>query len=206
MKTASILSIALGLLAFSGSTARAQNYVLESKVALVGSITTQGAETTTTLNNGTVVKRLHADVKPFTNTQVLAEMETRGLIGSSTSGWGLVYLSDSAGTGGIYASKSGVLPVAVPADLVTLPVYGSSLATGTETTNPNGNTFVGNTEIALATATVHGQPVSGVAANGVRTLAVTVKGVSYQVNEVSGTMPSPVVAQAPTARKLSGAP
>ena len=188
MKTYSIIAITLSLIGLGSSTVRAQNFVLESKVALISTVSTQGAEITTTARNGTVVKRLQLAVKPFTNREVLEEMLARGLIGSSSSGWTLVYLSDATGAGGIYASKTGVVPVAVPANLVTLPVFGQNLQTGTETTNPNGNTVVGTTEIATATATVHGQPVSGLATSGVRTATVTVKGSPYQVDEVSTTM------------------
>lgn len=186
MKKSSILAIAFSILCLG--SAQAQNYVLESKVALLGTITTQGTEVTTTARNGTEVKRLQVVVKPFTNREILATMQTRGLIGASTSGWTLVYLEDASANGGIYATKSGVLPVAVPADLLTLPVYSHSLQTGTETKNPNGTTFVGVTEIALATASVHGQPVSGLASNGVRTLSVVIQGTPFLIDTVTSMM------------------
>lgn len=188
MKTSSILAIVFGILSLTSVGAQAQNYVLESKVALLGTITTQGTEVTTTARNGTEVKRLQVVVKPFTNREILATMQTRGLIGTSVSGWTLVYLQDASANGGVYATKSGVLPVAVPADLLTLPVYSHNLQTGTETKNPNGNTFVGVTEIALATASVHGKPVSGLASNGVRTLSVTIQGTPYLIDTVTSMM------------------
>jgi hypothetical protein len=188
MKTSSILAVALIPITLGGVSAHAQTYVLESKVGLVGTVSTQGTQVTATSRNGTQVKRLQVVVTPFSNREVLTEMQTRGLIGTSTSGWSLVYLADASGAGGIYASKSAAIPVAVPADLLTVPVFGQALQTGTETTNPNGNTFVGVTEIALATATVHGQPVSGLARNAVRTATVTVQGAPYRLDTVSTTI------------------
>lgn len=188
MKTLSILSLALGLAAAASPSVQAQTYVLESKIALVSTITTQGTEVTTTARNGTEVTRLKVDIKPWTNREVLAEMLARGLIGTSTSGWSLVYLSDASGAGGAYASKSGVVPVAVPADLLTLPSFAQSLHVGTETKNPNGNTYVGATEIALATATMRGLPVSGLATNGIRTATFTVQGSTYLIDTVSGVL------------------
>lgn len=184
MKVFTLLTLALGF----ALSAQAQTYVLESKVALISAVTTQGASVTTTGRNGTEVTRLKADIKPFTNREVLAAMLERGLIGTSTSGWGLVYLSDASGAGGIYASKSGVVPVAAPADLVTLPVFAENVQVGTETKSPNGSTYVGSTEIALAKATVRGLPVSGLASNGIRTATFTIQGVAYQLDTVSGVL------------------
>ncbi len=187
MKASTVIALAISALSLGSLAASAQTYVLESKVALAATVTTQGTTVTTTGPKGTQVDRLKVDVKPFTNKEVLSAMQARGLIGNSTSGWTLVYLSDNNAAGGIYASKSGVLPapVAVPSDLITLPAFGQSLKTGTETKGANGSTFVGNTEVALATATVHGQAVAGLATNGVRTATLTVRGVPYQVDTVS---------------------
>ncbi|MCW0220032.1 MAG: hypothetical protein OJI67_17030 [Prosthecobacter sp.] len=188
MKTSTLLTLAIGLFTLGTSLAQAQNYVLESKVAVLSTVTTQGTEKVTTAKNGTEVKRLKVEVKPFTNREILAEMLTRELIGDSASGWTLVYLVDANEEGGLYAKKSGVIPVAVPTDLVTLPVFGVSLQTGTETTKPGGGSFVGLTEIALATANVKGLPVSGLATNGIRTLTAKIEGNTYQIDTVSTTL------------------
>jgi len=186
MKTLPLLATTvIGLFTAVTPAAQAQNYVLESKVAVLGTLTTQGTENTRVLRTGTEVTRLGVTVKPFTNREILAEMNTRTLLDGSTSGWSLVYLVDAAEQGGIYASKSGIIPVLVPADLVTLPVFSAGLQTGTETKHPGGATFVGLTEIALATATVRGFPVSGLASNGIRTLTVKIQGSTYLVDTVS---------------------
>lgn len=188
MKTASILTLAIGILTLGLSQAQAQNYVLESSIAVLGTVTTQGAEKITTGPRNTQVKRLQVSVKPWTNREIIAEMNTRGLLGGSTSSWTLVYLQDASEQGGIYARKAGVVPVAVPQDLVTLPVYSALLKTGTETTGPGGSTFVGVTEIAVADATVRGFTVNGLATNGVRTLTVVAQGSTYLVDTVSSVM------------------
>lgn len=188
MKTSSILAVAFSVITLGSSLAQAQNYVLESSVAVLGTVTTQGTEKITTGPRGTEVKRLQVMVKPWTNREILTEMNTRGLLGGSTSGWSLVYLQDASAQGGIYARKSGVVPVAVPLDLVTLPTYSVTLQTGTETKNPNGSTFVGLTEIAVAEASVRGLTVNGLATNGVRTLTVAAQGQTYLVDTVSSLM------------------
>jgi hypothetical protein len=184
MKT-TLLSLVAAVFTLGLSQANAQNYVLESSIAVIGTVTTQGTEKTTTGPRGTQIKRLQVNVKPWTNREILAEMNTRSLLGGSTSGWSLVYLQDADSQGGIYARKSGVVPVAVPADLVTLPAYSIALQTGTETTHANGSTFVGVTEIAVAQATVRGHSVNGLASNGVRTLTVVSEGNTYLVDTVS---------------------
>lgn len=188
MKTSFILSLAMGILNLGLSQAQAQNYVLESSVAVLGTVTNQGTEKVTTGPRNTQVKRLQVSVKPWTNREIIADMNTRGLLGGTTSGWSLAYLQDANAQGGIYARKSGLVPVAVPADLVTLPAYSVTLRTGTETTNPNGSTFVGVTEIAVAAATVRGLTVNGLATNGVRTLTVPSGGSTYLVDTVSSVM------------------
>ncbi len=187
MKTSSIFAVLLSVFTLGSSLAQAQNYVLESSIAVLGTVTTQGTEKTTAGPRGTEIKRLQVVVNPWTNRDILAEMNTRGLLGGSTSGWSLVYLQDATEKGGIYARKTGVVPVAVPADLVTLPTYSAALQTGTETKGSLG-TFVGITEIAVAEATVRGLIVRGLATNGVRTLTVTVQGQNYLVDTVSSVM------------------
>lgn len=188
MKTTSMFAVIFSIFTLNSTLAQAQNYVLESSIAVLGTVTTQGTEQITAGPRGTEIKRLQVVVKPWTNREILAEMNTRGLLGGSTSGWSLVYLQDAAEQGGIYARKSGGVPVAVPPNLVTLPTYSAALQTGTETTGSLG-TFVGITEIAVAQATVRGVTVSGLATNGVRTLTVTAQGQSYLVDTISSVMP-----------------
>lgn len=187
MKSSFIFAVAFGILALGFSQARAQNYILESNIAVLGTVTTQGTAKITTGPRGTQVKRLQVGIKPWTNREILAEMNTRSLLGGSTSGWSLVYLQSASDQGGIYARKSGFVPVAVPQDLVTLPTYSVTLQTGTETIGANG-TFVGVTEIAVAEASVRGLTVNGLASNGVRTLTVTAQGQTYLVDTVSSVM------------------
>ncbi|SKB08467.1 hypothetical protein SAMN02745166_04948 [Prosthecobacter debontii] len=185
MKTWTLLLASVGFLTFGTSLSQAQNYVLESKVAVVAAVTTQGTETTRSLRGGAEVTRLGVTVKPFTNREILAEMSTRTLLDGSTSGWSLVYLMDAQQQGGIYASKSGIIPVPVPEDLVTLPTYSVGLQTGTQTQHPGGATYSALTELALASAQVRGLSVSGFASNGIRSLTVKVQGSTYLVDTVS---------------------
>ncbi len=184
MKTKFIVAaMSIAALATSG----AQTFVLDSPVLLTSAIRTQGADTTVTKNGVTVVtKRLKK--QRFNNVEILTAMLDRSLITGSTGDWSLAYLSNESGVGGIYAKKAGVTPVAVPSDLLTLPVFGPSVTTGHETTGPKGYSFLGTTEIASSTITVDGIPASGIATNGIRTINATIKGTLYQLDTVSTTM------------------
>jgi hypothetical protein len=190
MKT--ILAIATAVLLATLGSARAQSYVLESPVILASSIITQGTDAVTHSPRlaTTVTKRLVTT--PFTNREVLAIMLERALITGSSSEWTLVYLQDDQAAGGAYARKKASptdpAPVAVPADLLTLPAFGPSVIRGKEVTTQGGATFAGTTELALATCTVNGVPVSGLATNGIRTWTATIQGTAYQLDTVSTTL------------------
>lgn len=194
MKTITTLAVATLLsLASLVSSAQAQSYVLESPIAVAAGIMTQGTDSVTrTSTRGTMTtKRLVTT--PFTNREILATMLSRGLITGLASDWILVYLEDEAGQGGAYARKKqpAILPapVAVPADLLTLPVFGPSLSRGTQIAATQGMmSYQGATELALATCTIKGIPASGLASNGLRTLVATIQGVTYQLDTVSTTL------------------
>ncbi len=184
MKSTSIIA-AVSLAAFT--SAGAQTFVLDSPVVITSSIRTQDADETTTRKDTTVVVK-SLDQRRFNNRQIISRMIERALLTGSAEEWKLAYLSDETGKGGIYAKKSGATPVAVPADLLTLPVFGPSVTTGRETTGPNGGTYVGTTEISSATITVDGIPAAGLATNGIRTITASIKGITYQLETVSTTM------------------
>lgn len=193
MKAVPTLAIAT-LLSFAGpGSSLAQTYVLESPIALTAAIMTQGTDTVTrTTPRGTVTtKRLVTT--PFTNRELLAAMVTRGLIASPASDWVLLYLEDGAGQGGAYVRKKPTAvpaadPVLVPADLLTLPVFGPTLKRGTEVSSARGTAFQGAGEMALATCTVKGIPVSGLANSGLHMLNATIQGAAYQLDTASTTL------------------
>lgn len=184
MKSTSIIA-AISLAALT--SAGAQTFVLDSPVIVTSSIRTQGDDETTTKKGTTIIVK-SLDHRRFNNRQIVARMIERELLTGSPEDWKLAYLSDETGKGGIYAKKSGTTPVAVPADLLTLPAFGPSITTGRETTGPNGSTYVGTTEISSATISVDGIPATGLATNGIRTITATIKGTTYQLETVSTTM------------------
>jgi hypothetical protein len=186
MKSIRTLATAWIAAAALAVAAHAQTYVLQSPVIITGSILTQGPDNTVSLqgNRGTVIRTKSIARAPFSNRQILDTMIERKLIEGNALDWRLVYLTDETGAGGAYATKNVGTPVAVPADLLTLPVFGASLLRGTEVKTASGNTFVGQTELAVATATVKGVNVSGLATNGIRTLNITIGGVAYQIDSV----------------------
>lgn len=169
MKLWSILSAAAVALAMFNSMARAQtSSVIESPVLLTATILTQGADTTKQTFYGVTLTTKNIKSTPFTNREVLAEMLKRSLLTASTttSGWSLVCLKADDGTSGLYAKKAATTPVAVPADLLTLPVFGPSIKGGTSVSTAFGASVTGTSEIATATATVSGIAVAGLATNG----------------------------------------
>lgn len=193
MKTIPALVIATLSSLASLVSAQAQTYVLESPIAVAASIMTQGSDTVTRSSARGTVTTKRLITTPFTNREVLGAMLSRGLITGSASDWILVYLEDEAGQGGAYARKKqpAILPtpVAVPADLLTLPVFGPSLSRGTHIASTHGMmTFQGATDVALATCTISGIPASGLANNGLRTLVATLQGVTYQLDTVTTTL------------------
>lgn len=184
MKTTSaITAIALAFIASAG----AQTFVLDSPVIIQSRILTQGPDETVTRRGNTVLVK-STERRLFGNLQILERMIELGLLSGSASQWKLVYLSDETGAGGLYAKQSGTTPVAVPAELLTLPVFGPSIMTGRETTGPNGVTYVGITEIAAASISVDGIPAAGHATNGIRTVTTTLDGVRYQLETVTTSM------------------
>jgi hypothetical protein len=168
---------AASLLLFAATTLRAQSFVTESPVTLTGTVLTQGTDNISRSSLGVSVTVKKIVSTPFSNREVLNNLLARDLITGSTSGWSLVYLSDSTHAG-IFAKKNGAAPVAVPADLLTLPVFGAALDTGIEVKGPNGSALSGAGQVALATCTVDNLPVSGFATNGTYVLTATIDGKS----------------------------
>jgi hypothetical protein len=184
-----IHTIAASILAGLAVSSHAQTFLLESPVIVETAILTQGAESTTPLPGGGSVTRTRIAKSPFTNREILNAMLERGLITGVSGDWKLVYLQDQQSQGGVYAKKKtadspSVAPVLVPGDLLSLPAFGPSVNRGTQVTT-GGGTFVGNTELAIATCSVRGIATSGLATNGVRTLTFNVEGTTYQVDTVS---------------------
>jgi len=174
-----------GLLA----SAEAQNYVMESQVLLTGTVLTQGPDASvTTVRGGTTITSNRIVSTSFTNREVLAAMLARGLIPGPAAGWGLVYLVDAGGKGGPYAQKSGLQAVAVPADLLTLPVFEAKVSGGMTVTAPVGGSFTRNSSTAFATTTVGGIPASGLANNSSSTATITVQGQTHEIDTVTTTM------------------
>ncbi len=164
---------ALSVLVFGLHTqARAQSYVVESPVTLTSTVLTQGGDTIKQTAFGVTLTTKNIKPQAFTNRDVLAAMLERGLIATSTTGWSLFYLNNEAGVGGIYARKTGLPPVAVPGDLLSLPTFGPALKGGTEVTTSFGVNAVGTNVIALASCQVNGIPVSGLANNATQTVAI----------------------------------
>lgn len=187
MKTILCIAATLVVVLNPGSRASAQTSVLESPVVLTSTVLTQGTDTVKKTLFGVTITTKNIKSTPFTNREVLAEMLKRSLItGTSTTGWSLVYLLDDAGNGGIYARKTAVTPVAVPADLLTLPVFGPSIKGGTSVTTTFGVSASGSSEIAFAAATVNGIPVSGLATNGKHT--ITLKNSGKTIDAVTTAM------------------
>lgn len=189
MKAVSTLALATLLSIAGPGSGLAQTYVLESPIAVAASIMTQGTETATrNMTRGTVMTMRFATT-PFTNRDVLAAMLTRGLITGAASDWTLLYLEDDAGQGGAYARKKQAVlpsdPVPVPTDLLTLPVFGPSISRGAGVVIPGGTTVQSAGEMAYATCTINGIPVSGLASSGVRTLNPTIQGTAYQLDTVT---------------------
>ena len=174
-----------GLLA----SAKAQNYVLESQVFLTGTVLTQGPDASvTTVRGGTTITSNRIISTSFTNREVLAAMISRSLIAGPSAGWSLVYLVDAGGNGGPYAQKSGLEAVAVPADLLTLPVFGAKVSGGMTVTAPVGGNFTRNSSTAFATTSVDGIPASGLANNTSSTATITVQGQTHEIDAVTTTM------------------
>jgi hypothetical protein len=169
MKLWSILFSSAVALAMLSGTAHAQTTsVIESPVLLTATVLTQGTDTTKQTFYGVTLTTKNIKSTPYTNREVLAEMLKRSLLTGSTttSGWALVCLKADDGTSGLYAKKAATTPVAVPADLLTLPVFGPSIKGGTSISTTFGASASGTSEIATATASVNGIPVSGLATNG----------------------------------------
>lgn len=158
-----------------GGMARAQTTVVESPVVLTATIMTQGAESSKAGLFGVTLTTKNIKAVPYTNREVLAEMLARSLLTGSTTvtGWSLSMLKNEAGVGGLYARKAGFSPVAVPADLLTLPTFGPSIKGGTTVTTPFGVSANGTSEIAMSTASVSGVPVSGLSTNGKHTVTLS---------------------------------
>lgn len=160
---------ALAIIAVSlGGAAHAQTSVVESPVVLTATILTQGPESSKVGLFGVTLTTKNIKATPYTNREVLADMLARSLLTGSTTvtGWSLSMLKNEAGAGGLYARKVGFSPVPVPADLLTLPSFGPSIKGGTTVTTPFGVSANGTSEIATATASVKGVPVSGLSTNG----------------------------------------
>lgn len=167
---------ALVVLAVSLSgAARAQTSVVESPVVLTATVMTQGAESSKAGLFGVTLTTKNIKAVPYTNREVLAEMLARSLLTGSTTvtGWSLSLLKNDAGVGGLYARKAGFSPVPVPPDLLTLPSFGPSIKGGTTVTTPFGVSANGTSEVAMATASVSGVPVSGMSTNGKHTVTLS---------------------------------
>ena len=186
--SSSRVAAALLIFGMMGS-AQAQNYVLESQVVLTGTVLTQGPDASvTTVQGGTTITTNRVINTSFTNREVIAAMLARSLMAGPSSGWGLVSLADASGRGGIYAEKSGAQPVAVPADLLTLPIFGPAVYGGMTVTAPVGGDFSRTSSIAFATVTVDGIAASGLANNTQATSSFTMEGRAQDVNTVTTTM------------------
>lgn len=173
MKTLSLLAASLFLI--TSSALRAQSFVTESPVTITGTVLTQGSDNISRSVLGVSVTVKKVVSTPFTNREVLNNLLARDLITGSISGWSLVFLSDDT-RAGIFARKAGTSPVAVPADLLTLPAFGAALDTGIEVKGPNGSALSGAGQVALATCSVNNIPVSGFATNGTYVLTATING------------------------------
>ncbi len=188
MKT-NFVFLTLAACGFAASV-QAQTYVLESSIGVRAQVLTQGAAVTVD-PPGRLTSRTTSRIvaTTFGSREILRTMIARGLIIGSAQEWRLVYLEDGAtGTGGPYARRSGSAPVAVPADLLVVPAFSASIVRGTQATRDDGATFVGQTELAEASASVSGIPVHGRASNGIRTTTVTVNGTPLALNVVRTTM------------------
>ena len=143
-----------------------QEYVSESAVTLNATILIQGADASvTTVEGGTTITTKKVVSVPYTNRDLLTEMETARLISSPLQGWNLVLRVDSTGVGGLYVRKLGSEPVAVPAELLTLPEFGARVAGGITVRGAEGTSFGGLSETAFATLSVRGIPASGLASS-----------------------------------------
>ncbi len=182
--------VAAALLIFGVmGSAQAQNYVLESQVVLTGTVLTQGPDASvTTVKGGTTITTNRIINTSFTNREVIAAMISRSLIAGPSSGWGLASLVDATGKGGLYAEKSGAQPVAVPADLLTLPVFGPAVYGGMTVTAPVGGDFSRTSSIAFATTSVNGIPASGLANNASTTSSFTIQGQARDLTTVTTTL------------------
>ncbi len=144
----------------------AQEYVSESPVTLNATILIQGADASvTTVEGGTTITTKRVVSIPYTNRDLLADMEAAKLVMAPLQGWSLVLRVDSMGVGGLYVRKLGSEPVAVPPELLTLPEFGARVAGGITVSGVEGKTFGGLSETAFATISVRGVPASGLASS-----------------------------------------
>ncbi len=185
---ASLVAVALLIIAMPGLV-KAQSYVLESQIVVTGSVLTQGPDASvSTIHGGTTITTNRVVNTSFTNREIISAMLTRKLIPSPVTGWNLVYLVDGTGTGGPYAQKTGQTAVAVPADLLTLPVFGPKVSGGMTVTAPSGGSFVSSNVTALATASISNVPACGLATSVSSTATITVDGKSRDINTLNTTL------------------
>ena len=164
MKAPLLLAITLLLAHFATLGARAQSYVAESAVTLNATVLSQGPDASvTTVQSGTTITTKKVVATPLTNHEVLSAMVASNLIPAPLQGWNIVLRVDAEGNAGLFARKLAQLPVAVPADLLTLPNLGPRVAGGITVTAKDGTNHGGLSETAFATITAGGVPASGLA-------------------------------------------